>query len=131
MVRHPGHALDHSGHAGQRPQIGSKTVGSCALAEASIYLTELELRQFWFPPGPPRATDPVGAVLFPGIVPATDALTSDLQLAGNRRQDQSASREQTRGTLTAQFHSMEIAPHRSRHNRIMRPSDENVTIFCE
>lgn len=101
MVLHARHALDHGGHAGERPQVGSKAIGLRALAEASIDLTELRRRQLGLPSGPLRATDPVGAVLFPGFVPATHALSSNLQLTGNGRQDQFASRKQTSGTPAA------------------------------
>jgi hypothetical protein len=131
MVLHPRHALDHRGHTGQRPQIGSKTVNPRALAEVPVNLAKLGLRQFWFPAGPTRSTHPIRPVLSPGFIPAAHALTSYLQFAGDRCQDQFASRKQPSGTLATQFHGMEIAPRRGRHNSIMHPSDTDVTLLCE
>jgi hypothetical protein len=128
---HTGHALDHRGHARQRPKVRSETVGLRSLAETAVDFAELLHIQLRFPAGTPRPPHPTGLMLSPSLVPAAHTLTSYFQFPCNRRQDQFTGREQTSGTLAAQFHGMEIAPRGSRHNSIMRPADTNVTIFRE
>jgi hypothetical protein len=75
--------LDDRRHAGQCPQIGSETVGLCALTQRLVHLFELCPVQFWPTTCPPRSTNPIRLILSPCLEPSAHALTADVEFAGD------------------------------------------------
>ena len=75
--------FDYRRHTRQRPQIGSETVGLCALTQSLIHLLELRRVQFRPTACPPRPTNPIRIILPPCLEPSAHALTADVEFTGD------------------------------------------------
>jgi hypothetical protein len=75
--------LDYRRHAGQCPQIGSETVGLCALTQSLVHLLELRPVQFRPATCPPRPTNPIRLILPPCLEPSAHTLTADVEFTSD------------------------------------------------
>ena len=75
--------LDHRRYTGQRPQIGSETMGLRALTQRLVHLLELRPIQFRPATCPPSSANPIWLVLPPSLEPSAHALTADVKFTGD------------------------------------------------
>ena len=75
--------LDHSRHAGQRPQIGSETMSLRPLTQSCVYLLELYPIQLRPTACPPRSAYPIRGILLPCFKPSAHALTADVEFTSD------------------------------------------------
>lgn len=128
--------FNNNGDTRQSPEIRAETIGLRSLVQGLLDASQLmgtQLRLSARTAGAPQCGSPS---LLPLFVPATDALTTDLQLSSNGCQYQLTRSEQSRRPPPSLFKSFEIPPWMMWmmwivHACIIHTSTGNVTLFCE
>jgi len=133
MITNSGHPLDHRRHPRKRPQIAGEAVSPAALAQRLLDGTKLTTVQPRFAARPPGTAQGVRAAAPPFPIPTTDALTTDLEVARNGRQNQLAGRKQASRLLAPTLQFLEISSRRKRcvHGPSIAPTQTIVTLLCE
>lgn len=77
VIADPREALDHRGHARQRPQIGAEVMRGGARAQGRVHPRQLPRVQPRLAAQPPRRLQAAAALLAPDLVPAVRGLPTD------------------------------------------------------
>jgi hypothetical protein len=133
VVPHAGHALDHGGDAGQRPEFGQEAAGARALAQYGLHGREIRRRDLGLPARPPGAPETRPTPRGPGSMPAHHALAADPQTAGDRAIGLGPGGKQPGRGEPPVFQALEIASGtRVRiHGPRLSYTLTNVTLICE
>ena len=127
-----GHALHHSGHPRQGPQVSTETVIPGPFTQGPLHAAHLRLGQTGFaasPSGPLEGLDPT---LLPLLIPATHTLSTDLDLPGHRGQDRFTPSKEASGQPPSSRKFIEIAAWSADHHaQIIRRASGVVTIKRE
>jgi hypothetical protein len=127
------HALDDHGDARQRPEVGREARGDGPAPQGGLDRGQLARRQPRLAPGPSgrlQSGPPAGA---PCVIPAHDALATDLEQPRDRALCLLAPGEEARRVLPPKLQGLEVPsrPTMGSHGSMVCGRQANVTLLCE
>lgn len=133
VIADPRQARDDHRDARQGPEGGREAGGDGPAPQRGLDGGQLARRQPRFAPGPAGGLQVGSAARAPGVIPAHDALATDVEHPRNRALRLLAAGEEARRVLPPTLQGSEVASNRTRssHTAMVRARLGNVTVLCE
>jgi hypothetical protein len=133
VIVDPRQARDDHRDARQCPEVGREAGGDRPAPQRGLDGGQLARRQPPFAPGPAGRLQAGSAARAPGVIPAHDALATDIEHPRDRALRLLTAGEETRRVLPPKLQGAEVASNRtmSSHAAMVHARFGNVTVLCE